>query len=154
MALTTLLTKLNGPKAKATMFLRDQGECVGSGCQRTAYKVGPYVVKANTGAWATKRQGRFGSDPKIYERGRHVPAKALRDGGVTPPRVWYAGARRQWVVMPYYSRKNASDVFYQKFRSGSHQPRWQVAPGVIVYLDLHTENVGLRPDGALVAFDW
>ena len=142
---------------------------LGSGCQRSAYLVGGYVVKANSGAWNMRNYSN-----KFKARYSRVPAKKLRALGIQPPRVWYAGPRgkRVFVIMPYYRAGNCvpnpdpdsyvyvaripevAAKFYRRFKTDHILPNWKVAPGVTIVLDLHDQNVGLRADGKIVAFDW
>lgn len=164
MTLTKLRHTLNrGVDPKALRGVQK----IGAGGQRTAFRIGEYVVKANTPAWNAhdyfdERTARSRSRSKVPKAWRRVPRAALRAAGVSAPACWYAGPKRQWVVMPYYApvapliNDHEGAALYQDVQAATDRlSRWQVAPGVEIMLDIHEQNLGLHPKtGALVAFDW
>lgn len=150
MKLTTLTNKLNRlPRPAARLWIRAHGTRLGSGSQRTAYRIGNYVVKANTCAWELNEM-----PAAIRERCKRVPRAALHAAGLKAPATWYAGKRREWVVQRYYRR--SLECYYEQFDDNCYDPQveWQVAPGLVIHLDVAERNVGVRKDGELVAFDW
>lgn len=153
MTLNTLKRRMARPGAG--LFLKAFGTRLGSGSQRTAYRVGNYVVKANTCAW---QMTEFPS--AIREATKRVPRKALRAAGFRAPACWYAGKRREWVIMPYYTPVRHSPgmqaVFDDQFDDdmGAPDVEWQVAPDLTINLDVCARNSGVHPKGGFVAFDW
>ena len=157
MTLNTLKKMLDTsrtPKVRLALV----GKLIGSGSQRKAWKVGNYVVKANTCAWALSEY-----PEAVRVKCLRVPVKALKAAGVQPPKVWYAGKKREWVIQPYYGGQTLQDEmrvhdrFFETFHKswGETSKLWEVAPGLTVYLDLAPRNCGLHPvTDEMVAFDW
>lgn len=159
MKLGQILSTLNRKsKNAAYLWVVDRGKRLGSGSQRTAYRIGDYVVKANTCAWELNEW-----DEDLKAKMMRVPRKALKDAGLVPVPTWYAGRKRQWVVQRYYGPALAHVLHGDdQFRSALglgwlDYPNvvWEVAPGVTIGLDIAPRNCSVREsDGALVAFDW
>jgi hypothetical protein len=157
MKLTDIKALLNttAPDAVVLVKLRAMGgKRIGHGSQRTAYRLGDYVVKANTEAWCSREY------PSAFRvKAKRVPRKALSERGLAAPATWYAGKNRQWVIQRFYplamdSMKGA-DLYKKVIGNYWGNPiTWDVYGGNTVDLDIHTENVGIHPNGKLVAFDW
>jgi hypothetical protein len=151
--LRTMLDTSRTPRVRLALI----GKVIGSGSQRKAYQVGAYVVKANTAAWELNEY-----PDAVRQRCLRVPNKALRAAGVRPPKVWYAGKNREWVIQPFYGGQGLRDEerIWRKFKDTlgnewENSWEWQVAPGLCIGLDLAPRNLGLHPvTGELVAFDW
>lgn len=143
------------PDAVVYLKLKLRGaERLGKGSQRTAYRIGNYVVKANTCAWMANEW----PEP-VRQATRTVPRKVLRERGLAAPATWYAGKDRRWVIQRFYKLIEDSprgNALYNKLlpHYWSHPIRWQIAKDCTIDLDLHDENVGVTDDGRLVAFDW
>jgi hypothetical protein len=149
------LLNTTAPDAVVLLKLRAMGgKRIGNGSQRTAYKLGDYVVKANTCAWEVNEY------PDAFrQRVSIVPRKALNSRGVMAPATWYAGENRKWVIQRFYplaADSPAGNDLYNKvlYAYWKNPIIWNVAAGVTVCLDMHDENVGVHPNGKLVAFDW
>lgn len=140
---------------------------LGHGAQRTAYRVGKYVVKKNVVAWDASSEFNWSSDKVVRDLPKRiscrVPRKALASVGLAAPATWYAGRNRKYVVQKYYApvRKPGqytllySNDALKAFDCGDiEMPRHHIASDVYADLDLHCGNIGIRADGALVAFDW
>ena len=157
MKLTDIKALLNNtaPDAVVLLHLRAKGgKRIGHGSQRTAYRIGNYVVKANTCAWCANEW-----PPAVREATRSVPRKVMRERGLAVPAAWYAGKNRKWVIQRYYPLAADSvrgNRLYNKVlaRYWSNPIRWTIAPDCVIDLDLHDENVGIHESGKLVAFDW
>lgn len=152
MTLTEIKRILNKRGGLTTLRVMRQARSIGSGAQRTAYRVGKYVVKANTCAFELSE-----FPEAVRVRMTRVPSKVIRSVGLLPPKVWYAGKRREYVIMPFYPHHPDYDWWHEECADvvQNERPFWEIAPGVSVGLDLHAHNVGRHPkSGRLVAFDW
>jgi hypothetical protein len=131
---------------------------LGSGMQRHAYQIGPYVVKANTGSFHAGWDDAYRAE--VYCR---VPRKALASVGLQAPASWYAGPNRVWVIQQYCDARPRTPEFAKLIQATCARldvcgaVRWQItrSPSSRVYLDLHPGNLGMHPKtGRVVAFDW
>lgn len=136
---------------------------LGGGAQRRAWRVGEYVVKANTRPW-TKSAERYTWRPQPVRDGGRILRRDLKRTARVGPRtrrVFRACgldvpkqiAVKHWLVQEYLTPMNwdemtavmqeAEDRDYDAFCELQHGP-W----------DVHFENVGRRANGQVVVFDW
>lgn len=112
---------------------------IGSGIDRTAYRVGDYVFKRTS---------------TFRPRNASNALKALmRESGIKRPRQWFVNG---WVVQPYYRPMDWRQSSPDPNRWSEVQRRNQVAQRKhpTAALDLHGGNVGYSPAGDLFMFDW
>jgi hypothetical protein len=109
------------------------GVIIGKGCQKTAYKIGNYVVKENSGGWRDNK---------------NTPPKGIRKYGARFVRQYRAG---KWVLQEFVTPLYSVDKGWQCEQDIREQ--WQKLYRSNLG-DLHECNCGTDAKGKLVVFDW
>lgn len=115
---------------------------LGRGCQREAWRVGPFVVKANTPAYSSSE------NPTLPTRAPlTIPRAVFARLRLAAPTCWYV---QTWIVMPFYRTLSYAAFALRlpvKERGARqyHRGKW---------LDISAANCGVDARGVLHAFDW
>lgn len=115
----------------------DGVKLLGSGIDRTAYQIGPFVVKGSS---------KYNGPDRLS-----IKRQLLRDVGVRPaPTVKVrTEAGYSWDIQLAYS-----PLMWPDYGGWYDSPSWKAAAGGRVYLDVHAGNIGYDRRNRFVAFDY